>query len=113
MVDLNLALAVCTTSVLKGFSVARGFIPDRLRSSRNPANAVLLKEPVIRFWGCFATHRGQVPSPQIAHWPQEVRTPRWSGSRPRCRAFETTQRIDFSAARKGRRFVLCLPLETL
>ncbi|TNB93700.1 hypothetical protein FHG55_18430 [Pseudomonas jessenii] len=95
------------------FPVARELAPARLRSSRNPMNSVSLRHRSVWFWGCCAPRREQAPSPQIAHFPQEVLVPRWSGSRPRCRAFETTQRINFSAARKGRRFVLCLPLETL
>ncbi|PAU60546.1 hypothetical protein BZL43_06785 [Pseudomonas sp. PICF141] len=36
--------------------MARGLAPVRLRSSR-------------RFWGRFATQRGQAPSPQVHHVP--------------------------------------------
>ena len=87
--------------------VARGFIPVRLRSSRNPVNAVSLIHRGAWFWGRFAARREQAPS------PQEVRSPRWSGSRPRFRAPQTNKFANNGAARKGRRFVLCLPLETL
>ena len=87
--------------------VARGLVPDRLRSSRDPVNTVSLENRAGRFWGRFAPHRGQVPS------PQEIVAPPWIGSMPRFRAFPNNEFAYNSAARKGRRFVLCLPLETL
>ena len=87
--------------------VARGFIPDRLRSSRSPVDTVSLKDRAGRFWGRCAPQRGQVPS------PQEIVAPPWIGSEPRSRAPQTNKFANNGAARKGRRFVLCLPLETL
>ncbi|VVM86953.1 hypothetical protein PS662_02623 [Pseudomonas fluorescens] len=83
------------------FPVARGFIPVRLRSSRNPTNAVCLSKRVSRFWGRFATQRGQVPSPQAF------------GSTSLTRTLKPTSFPYSSTARSGRRFALCLPLETL
>ncbi len=87
--------------------VARGFIPDRLRSSRSPVDTASLKDRAGRFWGRCAPHRGQVPSPQGINIPPK------SGWRLRSRASQTNKFANNGAARKGRRFVLCLPLETL
>jgi hypothetical protein len=95
------------TTVISEPPVARGFIPDRLRSSRSPANTVSLQKPGHRFWGRCAPHRGQVPSPQGINIPPK------SGWRLRSRASQTNKFANNGAARKGRRFVLCLPLETL
>ncbi|KAE9638355.1 hypothetical protein EJA70_31580 [Pseudomonas sp. PB103] len=100
------------TPVISEPPVARGFIPDRLRSSRSPANAVSLQKPGHRFWGRCAPQRGgatfrQVPSPQGINIPPK------SGWRLRSRASHANEFANNGAARKGRRFVLCLPLETL
>jgi len=80
--------------------------PVRLRSSRNPVNAVCLRTLGSQFWSRFATQRGgaafrQAPSPQA------------SGSKSLTRALKPTLFASNSAIRKGRRFVLYLPLETL
>ncbi|PYB92187.1 hypothetical protein DMX03_01595 [Pseudomonas koreensis] len=89
------------------YPVARGFIPVRLRSSRSPVHTVSLRNNAGRLWGRCVPQRGQVPS------PREVAVPPGYGSRPRSRGFAPTSKTYFSAAREGRRFVLCLHLETL
>jgi hypothetical protein len=93
--------------VANGIPVARGLAPVRLRSSRNSAYAVCLKKRGRRFWVRFATQRGQVPSPQGASISLVIGERLWN------RAFQSTASAFDSAIRKGRRFVLYLPLETL
>jgi hypothetical protein len=100
------------TPVISEPPVARGFIPDRLRSSRSPANAVSLQKPGHGFWGRCAPQRGGATFRQVPS-PQEIVAPPWIGSDLRFRASQTNKFANNGAARKGRRFVLCLPLETL
>ncbi|CAI8985021.1 hypothetical protein EMIT0P171_70141 [Pseudomonas sp. IT-P171] len=45
--------------------MARELAPARLRSSRNPVDAVHLKEQGVWFWGRVAAQREQVSSPQV------------------------------------------------
>ena len=80
--------------------VARELAPARLRSSRSSANTACLNKRDSWFWGCSAAQREQAPSPQRQR------------SGPMARALEPASFASNSAARTGRRFVLCLPLET-
>ena len=41
-------------TVVKGFIVARGFIPDGCEAAPKPANEICLKKCIHPDWGCFA-----------------------------------------------------------
>ena len=92
---------------LNNLPVAKELAPARLHSSRSSVNSIVLKHRDGWFWGRFAAQREQAPS------PQEVVAPPWHGFRPRFRASQNNEFANNGAARKGRRFVLCLHLETL
>src|SRR5471032_281175 len=81
--------------------VARELAPAGLRSSPKTTHRSMSVKPHLLFYDCCAAEREQAPSPQRR------------SSRPRARALGFTSFASNSAARKGRRFVLCLPLETL
>ncbi|PMY50436.1 hypothetical protein C1X69_21350 [Pseudomonas sp. FW305-67] len=83
------------------FPVARELAPAGLRSSPKTLRRGVAVKPHPLFYDCFAAEREQAPSPQRRC------------ARPLAGALESTSSASDSATRKGRRFVLCLPLETL
>ncbi|KAA0988549.1 hypothetical protein FQ192_15980 [Pseudomonas sp. ANT_J12] len=97
MADLNVWTRIGTPPVACEFPVARELAPAGLRSSPKTLRRGVSVKPRLLFYDCFAAGREQAPSPQ----------------RPCARALGFTLFASDSATRKGRRFVLCLPLESL
>ncbi|CAI8715665.1 conserved hypothetical protein [Pseudomonas sp. IT-P100] len=83
------------------FQVARELAPAGLRSSPKTMRRGASVKPHSLIYDSCAAEREQAPSPRGIGSNHRIRAPR-----PISFAFD-------SAAQPGRRFVLCLPLETL